>query len=145
MCSVRAIAAEKKLISGAARAEIRRRMRWVVLELLYRRQEGERDEVLVHWACSWLTRADFDSGHFGKVAEVVETRFVGAEEQLLVQWACSWELAVDVDQELLVELGDAPEVAAVGSGYGAKVGEGGAVAGASAPAKKRRRHVNRGW
>jgi len=32
-------------------------MRWIVLELLDRRQE-KRDEVLVHWACSWITREE---------------------------------------------------------------------------------------
>jgi hypothetical protein len=142
---VRAIAAEKIMSCAESAEKSDDRMRWVVLELVCRRQEGGRDEVLVHWACSWLTRADFDSGRFGKVAEVVETRFVGAEEQLLVQWACSWELAVDVDQELLDELGDAPGEAVVDSGAGDEVVGGGTAAVAMAPAKKRKRAVKRGW
>ncbi len=121
--------------------------------MLDRRQLGGRDEVLVHWACSWITREDYSLGRLGAVAQTVMSRTVGLAEQVLVQWAVSWEPVASVDQELLEELGGAPaEVISVVES-GDEAGSGGEVKStasggeAATPTKKvvKRRRASRGW
>ena len=129
-------------------------MRWIVLELLDRHQVDERDEVLVHWACSWITQEDYRSGRYGKVAQLVQKRTVDAVEWVLVQWAASWEPVASVDQELLEEFAVAPDaVPAVncsdsesedGAGEAPLTSEGGEAAKPKA-AVKRKRVARRGW
>jgi hypothetical protein len=116
------------------------RMRWDVLEVLDRRQNGESDEVLVHWACSWITREDYNSGRFA-IAQTVMTRTIGLVEQVLVQWAVTWEPAAGVDQGLLDELGSAPAEAvdAGESADNAEVKSGGEAAKWKKNLKRRRR------
>ena len=118
--------------------------------MLDRRQNGERDEVLVHWACSWITREDYSTGRLGAVAQTVATRTIGLVEQVLVQWAVSWELAADTDKGLLDELGGAPaEAVTVGESGDEAGGEvkGTVFGGEAAKPKKvvKRRRASRGW
>jgi hypothetical protein len=78
---------------------------WEVMQLLDRRLRDGRDEVLVHWACSWLKRADYEAKK-ADVVQLIAERFVGlSDEQVLVQWACSWVLTIGVAEELLVDWG----------------------------------------
>jgi hypothetical protein len=120
-----------------------------VQEILDRRQLDGRDEVLIQWACSWISREDYSSGHLGAVAQTIMSRTVGQDDQVLVQWAVSWEAAAFVDAGLLEEFGGAEAVAdGEDSGEDRPGVKGAATAGnAAEPVKavKRRRRASRGW
>ncbi len=118
-------------------------------EVLDRRQLDGRDEVLVQWACSWISREDYSSGHLGAVAQTVMSRTIGLVEQVLVQWAVSWEATADVDAGLLDEFGGA-EVGAADANSGEDKPEVKSAVTAGEAAKpvkvvKRRRRASRGW
>ncbi len=120
-------------------------MRWNALEVIDRRQVGEVDEALVHWACSWITRADYSSGRYGAVAQLVQTRTVDGVEWVLVQWSASWEPVDAIDEGLLEDF-DVTSVIAVekklepGTASTAEGGE------AAKPAKaERRKRKRRNW
>ena len=119
-------AAKRKKIIRAA--DITNSMRWDVLEALDTRMKDGRIEVLVHWACSWISDEDYRSGRLGLTVQAVDKRSVGDSNQVLVQWACTWVPADDVDEELVAE-----------------VAEPAAVTAAEPKPKKRRKHAVRGW
>jgi hypothetical protein len=125
------------------------RMRWVVQEILDRRQLDGRDEVLVQWACTWISREDYASGHLGAVAQTIMSRTVGQDDQVLVQWAVSWEAAAFVDAGLLEEFGGAEAGAdgEVGDAGRPEVGSAATAGRAAEPVRavKRRRRASRGW
>ena len=115
---------------------------WEVLQLLDRRLRDGRDEVLVHWACSWLKRADYEAKR-ADVVQLIAERFVGlSDEQVLVQWACSCVLALGVAEELLVDWGMDEVPTGDGNVEDAPVA---VSAGVVAVAVKRRRVKRRNW
>jgi hypothetical protein len=79
-------------------------MNWIVFEVLCRRRHKDVDEVLVQWACAWITQADFLAGTHGVGVEVARRQSVLGDTEILVQWACSWIPASDCDGGLLQEL-----------------------------------------
>ncbi len=123
-------------------------MRWNALEVIDRRQVEGRDEALVNWACSWITRADHSSGHYGAVARLVQARTVNGVEWVLVMWSASWEPVDAVDEELLEDYVLAVDaVDAVGEkveSETASTAEGGEAA-KPAKAGKRKRQRRRNW